>query len=46
MAKRKSIASAALRAKKYPPPADFRKKAHIKSLRAYQRIHRRSVEDP
>ncbi|MBW1869898.1 MAG: AMP-binding protein, partial [Deltaproteobacteria bacterium] len=32
--------------KKYPPPNDFRKKAHIKSMREYRSIYRRSVEDP
>lgn len=41
-----SKASAASGGKKYPPPNDFRKKAHIKSMREYRSIYRRSVEDP
>lgn len=32
--------------KKYPPPPDFRKTAHIKSQREYQDLYRRSITDP
>jgi acetyl-CoA synthetase len=30
----------------YPPPSDFKKKAHVKSLKAYNKIYKYSVEDP
>ncbi len=30
----------------FPPPEDFSKKAHIKSMAEYEEIYRRSVEDP
>jgi acetyl-CoA synthetase len=44
--KEKGIVSVVSGEKRYPPPADFRKKARIKSLREYQDIYRRSVNDP
>jgi len=46
MAKRKSTVSGVSGEKRYPPPSDFRKTAHIKSMREYQDIYRRSVDDP
>ncbi len=46
MTKGKSIKSVSSGRKKYPPSSDFRKKAHIKSLREYQEIYRRSISDP
>ncbi len=46
MSKGKRIKSVSSGRKKYPPSSDFRKKAHIKSLREYQEIYRRSVSDP
>jgi len=46
MEKGKSIKSVSSGRKKYPPSSDFSKKAHIKSLREYQKIYRRSVSDP
>ncbi len=30
----------------YPVPEDFRKKAHIKSLEEYTKLHKESLEDP
>jgi acetyl-CoA synthetase len=30
----------------FPPPADFAAKAHIKSLKEYETLYRRSVDDP
>ncbi len=30
----------------FPPPPEFSKKAHIKSMAEYEEIYRRSVEDP
>ena len=30
----------------FPPPPEFQKKAHIKSLDEYRALYRRSVEDP
>ena len=44
--KDRNKASAASGGKKYPPSNDFRKKAHIKSMREYRSVYRRSVEDP
>ncbi|MBW1768654.1 MAG: acetate--CoA ligase [Deltaproteobacteria bacterium] len=46
MAKHKHITPTASGEEKYPPPDDFRKKAHIKSLRKYQEIYRHSLKDP
>jgi acetyl-CoA synthetase len=41
-----TIVSVGGRAKKYRPPKDFKKKAHINSMREYERLYRRSVNDP
>jgi acetyl-CoA synthetase len=30
----------------FPPSPEFSKKAHIKSLEEYEKIYKRSVEDP
>lgn len=46
MEKKKGIVSITLGEKKYPPSADFQKKAHIRSIKEYQGIYRRSVKDP
>ncbi|MBW2624435.1 MAG: acetate--CoA ligase, partial [Deltaproteobacteria bacterium] len=46
MAKAKGGKSPVPKEKKYPPSSDFRKKAHIKSMREYRDIYQRSVEDP
>ncbi|MBW2172609.1 MAG: acetate--CoA ligase, partial [Deltaproteobacteria bacterium] len=43
--RKKSSGSVTARKDKYPPPKDFRKKARIKSLEAYRRIYKHSVED-
>lgn len=32
--------------RKFPPPAEFSSKAHIKSMEEYQALHKRSIEDP
>jgi acetyl-CoA synthetase len=46
MMKRKTIRSVAASKEKYPPPKDFQKRAHIKSLKAYREVYNHSVEDP
>ena len=46
MEKEKGIVSITSGEKRYPPPADFQKKAHIRSIKEYQGIYRRSVKDP
>ncbi len=46
MARNKTIESVVAEAGKYSPPKDFRKKAHIKSLKAYRKLYKESVEDP
>lgn len=46
MEKEKGIVSTTSGEKRYPPPADFQKKAHIRSIKEYQGIYRRSVKDP
>ena len=44
---RKKIAgSGTTREDKYPPPKDFKKRARIKSIEAYRRIYKQSVENP
>jgi acetyl-CoA synthetase len=43
---KKAVKSSASRKEIYPPPKDFKKRAHIKSLKAYREIYRRSVDDP
>src|SRR6201996_3461726 len=30
----------------FPPPAEFAAKAHVKSLEEYERLYRRSIQDP
>ncbi|MCP4683240.1 MAG: acetate--CoA ligase [Desulfobacterales bacterium] len=32
--------------KKYPPSSEFKKNAHIKSMREYKRIYRQSIDNP
>ncbi len=32
--------------RRFPPPGEFSRKAHIKSMAEYEEIYRRSVEDP
>ena len=46
MARKQMIESVVVGAGKYPPPRDFKKKAHINSLKEYQRLYKHSVEDP
>ncbi len=46
MVQKKSIKSVVVREKKYAPPKDFQRKAHIKSLGEYRRFYKYSVEDP
>ncbi len=46
MAHNKTIESVVAEADRYFPSKDFRKKAHIKSLKAYRRLYKESVEDP
>ena len=43
---KKDIRSVVPREEKYAPPKDFKKRAHIKSLKAYRKIYNHSVEDP
>jgi acetyl-CoA synthetase len=43
---KKAVKSSASRKEIYPPPKDFKKRARIKSLKAYREIYRRSVDDP
>jgi acetyl-CoA synthetase len=44
--RKKAIESSSRAKKIYPPPNDFKKRARIKSLKAYREIYRRSVDDP
>jgi len=46
MMRKKAIGSGAPGKQIYPPPKDFKKRARIKSLKAYREIYRRSVDDP
>ena len=46
MGREQTIVSVGGRARKYPPPKDFRRKAHINSFREYEQLYRRSVKDP
>jgi acetyl-CoA synthetase len=46
MGHEQTIVSAGGRAKKYPAPKDFKRKAHINSFREYERLYRRSIKDP
>ncbi|MBN1557225.1 MAG: AMP-binding protein, partial [Lentisphaerae bacterium] len=38
--------AAASEGKRIPPPADFAAQAHVTSVEAYEKMYRRSVEDP
>ncbi len=44
--RKKAIESSGPAKEIYPPPKDFKKRARIKSLKAYREIYRRSVDDP
>jgi acetyl-CoA synthetase len=46
MGHEQTIVSVGGRAKKYPAPKDFKRKAHINSFREYERLYRRSIKDP
>ncbi len=43
---KKSIVSMSTEGRKFPPPASFTEKAHIKSIEQYQEMYDRSVKDP
>jgi acetyl-CoA synthetase len=43
---KKTITSMMEETRKFPPPKEFSEKAHIKSLEEYQRLYKRSIEDP
>ena len=43
---KKSARSVGSGTEKYSPPQDFRRRAHIKSITAYQQIYKNSVEHP
>jgi acetyl-CoA synthetase len=42
----KTIESIVVQEEKYRPPKDFQKKAHIKTLKTYRELYKRSIEDP
>ncbi|MBW1741955.1 MAG: acetate--CoA ligase [Deltaproteobacteria bacterium] len=44
--RKKSSGSVTTHEDKYPPPKDFKKRARIKSIEAYRRIYKQSVENP
>ena len=46
MEKEKGITSMMDEQRKFPPPEDFREKAHIKSLEEYEKLYNESIEDP
>jgi acetyl-CoA synthetase len=46
MSQQKTIESVVVEAGKYAPSREFRKKAHIKSLGAYRRLYKESIENP
>ena len=46
MTQEKTIESVVAGKERYPPPKDFQKRAHIKSLKEYRELYKRSVEDP
>jgi acetyl-CoA synthetase len=46
MTQGKTIESVVAGKERYPPPKDFQKRAHIKSLKEYRELYKRSVEDP
>lgn len=43
---KKTITSMMEETRKFPPPKEFSEKAHIKSLAEYQKLYKRSLEDP
>jgi len=43
---KKGIVSMSQESRKFPPPAEFSKKAHIKTLADYKQMYERSVKDP
>lgn len=43
---KKTITSMMEETRKFPPPREFSEKAHIKSLEEYQKIYKKSIEDP
>lgn len=43
---KKTITSIMEETRKFPPPKEFSEKAHIKSLEEYQKLYKRSLEDP
>jgi len=43
---KKTITSMMEETRKFPPPQEFSAKAHIKSLEEYQKLYKRSLEDP
>jgi len=43
---KKGIVSMSTEGRKFPPPASFTEKAHIKSIEQYQEMYDRSVKDP
>jgi acetyl-CoA synthetase len=43
---KRGIVSMSQESRKFPPPAEFSKKAHIKTLDEYKRMYERSLKDP
>ena len=43
---KKTITSMMEERRKFPPPREFSEKAYIKSLEDYQKLYKRSIEDP
>ncbi|RKY23265.1 MAG: acetyl-coenzyme A synthetase, partial [Planctomycetota bacterium] len=43
---KKGIISMSTEGRKFPPPASFTEKAHIKSIEQYQEMYDRSIKDP
>ena len=43
---KKTITSMMDETRKFPPPKEFSAQAHIKSLAEYQKLYKRSIEDP
>jgi acetyl-CoA synthetase len=41
-----TIESMLAEGRKFPPSDDFRKKAHINSIKEYEKLYQRSVDDP
>ena len=46
MSQADSIESHLIENRVFPPPADFARQAHVKSLAEYQQLHRQSLADP